>query len=71
MVRWWCSANLKWWRTGREVRAMHNLLFYNMVCLYIRCVGGFPYLLKPAFALAATFSLENEGIVVKQYRPLN
>lgn len=49
---------------------MHNSFFYNMVFLYIRCVGGFPYLLKPAFALGATFCLENKGVVVKWYRPL-
>lgn len=50
---------------------MHNSFFYNMVFLYIRCVGGFFYLLRPAFAPVATFFLENEGIVVKPYRPLN
>ena len=50
---------------------MHNLLFYNMVCCYNRYVSGLLYLLRPAFALVATFCLENKGVVVKLYRPLN
>lgn len=69
MVYSWCSANLKWWRMGQEVRAMRNSFFYNMVCCSIGYLSAVPYLSRETFALTAIVFLENEGVVGKRYRP--
>lgn len=71
MARWCCSANPKWWRKRRGVRAEHNLFFYNMIIIASELPDAPLTSLERTFARTASILQEIEGVAVREYRPFN